>query len=160
MSPLLISKGLPSLAAWWPLRKAQPTMVHRKAQPVSFPLRSSRTAGKQQARLLQTCISTGTQPCTNQCHRPRTPAAAHTPIHTDPTMLAASSWCCTCAQQPQFYFSNKNYCPLPHKCVYLPQTVAEIRFDDWDQPLQAGLSSQRSKEQRQHSQPSAASTLS
>lgn len=101
-----------------------------------------------------------TEPCTNQCHRPRTPAAAHTPIHADPTMLAVSSWCCTCAQQPQFYFSNKNYCPLPHKCVYLPQTVAEIRFDDWDQPLQAGLSSQRSKEQRQHSQPSAASTLS
>lgn len=82
----------------------------------------------------------------------------HTPIHTDPTMLAVSSWCCTCAQQPQFHFSNKNYCPLPHKCVYLPRTAAEISFGDWDQPLQAGPSSQGSKEQRQH--PSTASTQS
>lgn len=126
------------------------TQLIGKLQPISFPPQELEDSWKAaEEALADLCLHWHIEPCANQ---------HHTPIHTDPTMLAVSSWCCTCAQQPQFHFSNKNYCPLPHKCVYLPRTAAEISFGDWDQPLQAGPSSQGSKEQRQH--PSTASTQS
>lgn len=102
-SPLLISKGLPSLAAWWPLWKAQPTRAQQclqqvaqltgKLSPFRFHLRSSRTAEKQQARLLQTCISTGTQSPASTSATILTPPAPHQPCW-------ASGNAGTCAQQP------------------------------------------------------------